>query len=78
MEQLFPAVKAIIRKDGKFLVLRQRVGNLDFWDLPGGKVDYGESPYETLKREVREEVGLEVRTMNPVGMWWFFRTKDNG
>lgn len=78
MEQLFPAVKAIIKKESKFLIVRQRVGNEDFWDLPGGKVEYRESPYEALKREVREEVGLAVVTMSPVGMWWFFRKKDGG
>jgi len=31
------------------------------WELPGGKVDPGESPLSALHREVREELGVEVR-----------------
>lgn len=37
------------------------------WDLPGGKVDFGESPVEAVEREIREETGYEavVREMFP-------------
>jgi mutator protein MutT len=32
------------------------------WDLPGGKSDFGESPEEALKREIREESGIKIKS----------------
>lgn len=73
MSKTFPAVKAIILNGDKFLIIKRTVDNQIIWDLPGGGVDYGESPYETLKREVREEVDLDIDIVKPIGLWWFFR-----
>lgn len=74
---LFPAVKAVIKKENKFLVIKQLVGEHVFWDLPGGKIDYGESPMQALHREIKEETNLEVEVIKPLGMWYFFRTDKN-
>lgn len=70
------AAKAIIRRNGTFLVIKQIVGEQIFWDLPGGRVEYGESPYDTLAREVKEEVGLDITIMGCAGVWWFVRSYD--
>jgi 8-oxo-dGTP diphosphatase len=58
------AVKALVRdRQGKILLIRRSQQSGQFkgkWDLPGGKVDAGESFDEGLRREVAEETGVEV------------------
>ncbi len=52
------SIKALVRDDqGRILLCRQ---SNDRWDLLGGGLDHGESPIEGLKREIREESGLEI------------------
>ena len=70
---VYPAVKALIQRDGKFLIVKQVLKDKTIWDFPGGRVDYGESPYETLMREVKEEVHLSIKIENVIGIFWFFR-----
>ena len=42
-------------------VLLQVIGAQDYWCLPGGRVDFGESGEEAVRREIVEEIGLEPR-----------------
>ncbi len=64
----FLAAKAIIKNaEGKFLILRESGSydegtNIGKWDVPGGRLESGETLYEGLAREVSEEVGLKFIT----------------
>lgn len=42
-------------------VLLQVIGAQDYWCLPGGRVDFGESGEEAMRREIIEEIGQEPR-----------------
>ncbi len=60
----------IVDGQGRLVVLvRGREPGKGGWDLPGGFVDPGETAEEALRREVREEIGLEVTTMRYLGSW---------
>jgi ADP-ribose pyrophosphatase YjhB (NUDIX family) len=53
-------VSAILRWQGRILLLRQEKPGKEYWLLPGGGVDGGESLIEALRRELREELGVEA------------------
>lgn len=72
MNQVFSAMKALIKQDDKFLVIKQAVGENIIWDLPGGKIEFGETPFDALRREVKEELAAEIQIIKPLGVWWFF------
>lgn len=52
------AVVAVTRPDGRLLLVTHAYNT--GWGLPGGLLDRGETPAMTVRREVREEVGLDV------------------
>ena len=59
------AVRAIIHKDGKTLLLRRATGRetiLGRYELPGGKLEYGEQPEDALQRYLQDDAGLTIRT----------------
>lgn len=70
------AMKALIIREGKFLALELEIGRSRLWDLPGGKVEDGEQPMQTLLREVEEETALKVEPGQPVGVYHFIRKTD--
>lgn len=56
-----PCVGAVIIKDKKILLgKRKKKPYKGCWDIPGGFMEPGEKPQEALKREIKEELGIEI------------------
>jgi A/G-specific adenine glycosylase len=58
---------AVVWRSGRVLVARRPEDGLlgGLWEFPGGKVEEGETPAEAARREVREEVGLDISICAP-------------
>lgn len=65
------AAAVLQRPDGSFLLAQRPAGKIwaGYWEFPGGKLEQGESARDALVRELREELGIEVRTAYP----WLMR-----
>jgi 8-oxo-dGTP diphosphatase len=62
------AAAVIVNDEGGVLLVKQTYGRLN-WELPGGAAEAGESPDETVLREVREEAGLDVAVLHLTGYY---------
>jgi 8-oxo-dGTP diphosphatase len=53
----------VVVEHGKILLSRRKEGThlAGLWEFPGGKVEPGEDPRETVRRELEEELGIRVR-----------------
>ena len=63
---IIDVVAAVIRRTGKILIT-QRLDNVHLagmWEFPGGKVEAEESFEGALRREIREELGIEIRVLD--------------
>lgn len=57
----------IIEYEGKVLLIKRRDKEHVTWAFPGGKVEEGESSKQAVKRELYEEIGVEVETASKLG-----------
>jgi len=56
-----PVTAAVISKDGKILIAKRKKSFMGYrWEFPGGKMEDNETLEECLKREIREELGIEI------------------
>lgn len=67
--------KGIFKRGDKILFVKDTKG---VWELPGGKIDFGENPEETLKREFKEELDWDnIRVGNIINAWSFSSQKED-
>jgi 8-oxo-dGTP diphosphatase len=78
--QVIPAAYVALRRgDEVLLLLRANTGYMDgYWAVPAGHVEHGESVLEAARREVREEVGVEIDPADLVPVTAMHRTGGNG
>ena len=80
MPQLLPnirnAVRALILKDDKVLMLRKETKEGSHFALPGGGQETGESLEETLQRECLEEIGTSVEIKELLHVADYFRARN--
>lgn len=65
----------LIDEQNRFLLMQEANG---FWDLPGGGMDHGETPAICLRREIKEEMGLEIVAMDKTPSYFFASINPKG
>lgn len=68
MSSIHVAVAAIVNSQREVLIAQrpEHVHQGGLWEFPGGKVEHQESVTEALKREIHEELGLQIESMTPL------------
>jgi 8-oxo-dGTP pyrophosphatase MutT (NUDIX family) len=65
---LLAAAYAVVRDDSGRILLVRRADDLN-WELPGGRIDVGESATEAAVREVGEEAGIAIDVVGLAGVY---------
>ncbi len=63
-------------KEGKFIIVKPTYK--DYWEIPGGCIDKDESPWNACKREVKEELGLDIDSARLLTVDYLANTDDKG
>lgn len=58
---MIDVVAAVVEKDGKYLMAHRPVDKGGEWEFPGGKVEKGETFFEALIREIKEELSVPIK-----------------
>jgi 8-oxo-dGTP diphosphatase len=61
------AVGILVQRDGHFLLTSRPQGKVysGYWEFPGGKLESGETVEQALRRELREELGIDIASVKP-------------
>lgn len=67
----YTVTAAVIRREDRVLIARRPSSGLlgGMWEFPGGKLEDGEELGDGLRREIREELGVDVRVGTPLGIY---------
>lgn len=68
----FRTSRCILKANDEFLLVvhnNYRGVNNGIWGLPGGRIDWGEQPIETARREIYEELETDLGELHDVGEW---------
>ena len=79
LDEVLHAAKALILNEtgDKFLIIRQYVNDdLIPWNLPGGKLDEGETHMQALTRGVYEELGCRINHIREIDVWDFHHVRE--
>lgn len=74
LKKKIKVVAAVIKAEDNSVLITQRGNSMMFpgkWEFPGGKLLDGENPKEGLKREIREELGLEIEPIDSILTWQY-------
>lgn len=64
------SVKALVKNEqNQILVVKE---NQDTWSLPGGGLDHGENPIDGVRRELKEELGVESASIDQTSACYTF------
>jgi 8-oxo-dGTP pyrophosphatase MutT (NUDIX family) len=63
-------VKCVLTRDREILLVRHTYGPRRRWELPGGGVKRREEPVDAARREIREELGIEIDDWTELGDLW--------
>ena len=67
--KIIKVVAAILQKEDKILIARKKEGKplAGYFEFPGGKIEKGETPEESLARELMEEMNIKIDVKEDVG-----------
>jgi len=79
MDNFRIAAKSFVIRDKKLLILKRASNDVqkpNIWEIPGGRLELGEDPREGIKRETKEETGIDIEVLYPINVRHFVR--DDG